>query len=230
MNTRTVGWFEITATDPDRCRKFYDGLFGWEFTEAEAGYWTVAGPGSSSMGALRSGDRDELTIFVVCEVAGTLSHLESLGARVIASPSRTPAGDLQAVVEDVRSNRLGLSSSGTPVAWFEIGTDDPGATRKFYENAFGWTSERDEAAEGVEYYSFLAPGAEQPIGGIFAGAGDYAIPGLLVSDVEDVLDRCERSGGSRVMGPVSDGNGLTIGQFTDPSGNRWSSFAVPSGG
>ncbi|QFU90216.1 VOC family protein [Amycolatopsis sp. YIM 10] len=247
MNTRsrstTVGWFEISATDPDRGREFYEGLFGWEFTEFGDGYRTITAPGAaSSMGALRRGDRDELTIFAVCDVAETVPHLESLGAKLIEPPSRTPAGDLQAVVADVRSNRIGLSSSGfsgPPVpgatAWFEIGTTDPAATRQFYQDAFGWTSERDEAAEGVVYYSFLPPGAGQPIGGIFdltsmPGALDYAIPGLLVTDVEDLLDRCERAGGGRVMGPVSDANGLVIGQFTDPFGNRWSSFAVPPGG
>lgn len=224
MNTRsTVGWFEITAADPDRGRKFYEGLFGWEF----AGSGEITAPGAaSSMGALRPGDRDSLTIFVVCDVVEAVARLESLGARVIEPPS---AGGERAVVADVRSNRLGVVSAGSPLAWFEIGTADVDATRKFYEAAFGWKSERDEAAEGVEYYSFLPPGADEPIGGIFAGAADYAIPGLRVADVGDLLDRCERLGGARVMGPVSDANGLTIGQFTDPFGNRWTSFATPGG-
>jgi len=36
--------FEIHATDPDRARAFYEGLFGWTFTKYDGGaveYWLI---------------------------------------------------------------------------------------------------------------------------------------------------------------------------------------------
>lgn len=119
-------------------------------------------------------------------------------------------------------------------ARFEIGTTDLAATRTFYEKAFGWTQVRDGAAEGAEYHSIMPPSSQQAIGGVLdlsatSGAADYAVPGLLVADVPDLLRRCEAAGGRRVAGPFSDADGLVIGQFTDPFGNRWSAFSQPAG-
>ncbi|MFF3544715.1 VOC family protein [Streptomyces platensis] len=246
-----MGWFEIVATEPSHSRSFYHALFGWSLDSFGAGdaYSTITAPGAvTSMGALRSGDRDALCIGVLCaNVTASIRALEPLGARLAEGPEHTPAGDIHAVVIDVQGNRIGLlqpgaretsaEPSGPPglnaTAFFEIGTSDLAATQKFYREAFGWTTERDEAAEGVDYYSIQAPGLPGEIGGMLdltgmPGATDYAIPGLRVADVPGLLERAEAAGGQRVMGPVSDGNGLVIGQFLDPVGNRWSAFALPA--
>ncbi|MFC4494581.1 VOC family protein [Streptomyces ovatisporus] len=245
-----VGWFEITATEPSRSREFYRELFGWTFDAFGSGdaYCTITAPGAGMpMGALRRGDRDALCIGVLCSDAwATIRTLEPLGATLAEEPARTPAGDIHAVVLDGQGNRLGLLEPAAPTArpepraapgpnataFFEIGTTDLAATRRFCQEAFGWSTERDEAAEGVAYYSIQAPGLGE-IGGVLDlsgmdGVSDYAIPGLRVADATDVLERAEAAGGSAVMGPVSDANGLVIVQFLDPAGNRWSAFALPT--
>ncbi|MGX1777207.1 VOC family protein [Nocardia brasiliensis] len=245
----TVGWFDITASDPAHAKQFYQEVFSWEFAPIGDDYHTITAPGAgAAMGALRRGDRDALWIDVVCtDLATTIPRLESLGAKVIEPADETPAGARSAVVADTRGNRLGLyepantgeadttAAAAVPnaTAWFEIGTLDFTVTRQFYEQAFGWTYERDEAAEGAVYYSISAPGAAEPIGGTMdlsalPDAAEYAIPGLLVADVSALLDRVERAGGHRVMDPFADAHGLVIAQFTDPFGNRWTSFAQPA--
>ncbi|MFQ6145978.1 VOC family protein [Streptomyces seoulensis] len=244
----TVGWFEITTTDPARSQEFYRALLDWKFTALadDDAYCAITAPAAASaMGALRRGERDTVSLGVVCDdVTAAIAPLRVLGATLVEPPARTPAGDVHAVVTDVRGNRLGLFEPGSryepeppapnATAWFEIGTTDPAATRTFYERAFGWRQQRDEAAVGVEYYGFLPPGAREPIGGVLdlsdtPEAADYAIPGLLVDDVPDLLERCEAGGGRRVTGPFADADGLVIGQFTDPLGIRWSSFSRPAG-
>ncbi|PXX54756.1 hypothetical protein DFR70_12350 [Nocardia tenerifensis] len=242
----TVGWFEIVATDPERSKQFYQQIFDWQYTSFGPGYHTITAPGArSAMGALRQGSRDALWFSVIRDdLAATIPALESLGAKVIEEPARTAAGDLHAVVTDVKGNKIGLfepADTAVPdrapvpnsTAWFEIGTTDFAATREFYERAFGWTYQRDEAAEGAIYYSVHPDGAKEPIGGTMdvstvPNSTDYAIPGLLVADVPDLLARCEQAGGQRVLDPFTDATGLVIGQFTDPFGNRWTSFAQPS--
>ncbi len=243
----TVGWFEIIATEPELGKQFYQRIFDWQFRSFGDELATVTAPGAAApMGALSRGERDALWIGVVdADVAATAPRLESLGATIIQPPERTAAGYTQAVVADVRGNLIGLyqpaaqenSPTGPPVpnstAWFEIGTTDFAATREFYERAFGWSYERDEAAEGVAYYSVRSEQSPEPSGGTMdlaaiAGAADYAIPGLMVTDVADLLRRCESAGGGRVLDPITDGNGVVVGQFTDPFGNRWSAFAPPA--
>ena len=43
--------------------------------------------------------------------------------------------------------------------------------------------------------------------------------GQRVADVEAALQRAERLGGKRVMGPERAPTGLVVGHFTDPEGN-----------
>uniref|UniRef100_UPI0024543EBA VOC family protein n=1 Tax=Nocardia brasiliensis TaxID=37326 RepID=UPI0024543EBA len=106
----TVGWFDITASDPAHTKQFYQEVFSWEFASIGDDYHTITAPGAgAAMGALRRGHRDALWIDVVCtDLAATIPRLESLGAKVIEPADETPAGARSAVVADPRGNRLGL--------------------------------------------------------------------------------------------------------------------------
>ena len=58
-------------------------------------------------------------------------------------------------------------------------------------------------------------------GGVGGGAGHEAhvIFYVGVPNVEAALQRAERLGGRRRMGPVRAPTGLVVGHFTDPEGN-----------
>jgi predicted enzyme related to lactoylglutathione lyase len=58
-------------------------------------------------------------------------------------------------------------------------------------------------------------------GGVGGGAGyeSHALFYVAVADVEAALQRAERLGGTRVMGPAVSPNGLVVGHFTDPEGS-----------
>jgi len=55
-------------------------------------------------------------------------------------------------------------------------------------------------------------------GGVGGGAGyaSHAVFYVGVPNVEAALQRAEKFGGTRVMGPVTSPNGLVVGHFTDP--------------
>ena len=57
-------------------------------------------------------------------------------------------------------------------------------------------------------------------GGIGGGAGyaSHAIFYVDVPNVEAALQRAEKLGGTRVMGPATSPNGLVVGHFADPEG------------
>lgn len=53
-----VAHFEIHATDPERCVKFYTDIFGWEFKKWEGGqmeYWMVMTGKSDEPGGINGG-------------------------------------------------------------------------------------------------------------------------------------------------------------------------------
>jgi uncharacterized protein len=117
-----------------------------------------------------------------------------------------------------------------PVVHFEIMTKDPKALTAFYRDAFDWPIDSEHpisGGSGVPEYFLVAPdGAQPPKAGINGGFGSLP-PGygghvtfyIAVDDVAAALDKIERLGGKRMMGPDQVPNGPVIGLFQDPQGH-----------
>lgn len=113
---------------------------------------------------------------------------------------------------------------------FEIIGSDPAALRGYYAELFGWEYAVGGAtAEGISQpanYGFVDAATNGDgigiNGGIGGGAG-YPRQVLFyvgVPDVEAVLRKAERLGGTRQMGPAqAPGGDLVVGHLTDPEGN-----------
>lgn len=114
-----------------------------------------------------------------------------------------------------------------PVVHFEIIGSDATALRAYYGDLFGWSFDvGDATSEAVSKpgdYGFVdgATTGDGINGGV--GGGEGYEPRVLfyvgVPKVEDALQRAERLGGRRVMGPAGNPGTLVVGQFTDPEGN-----------
>lgn len=103
-----------------------------------------------------------------------------------------------------------------PVTWFEIIGKDGAKTREFYQKAFGWKMNVDEAMN----YGMLEDGGEGIAGGIGGGdgSGGRVTVYIQAADPQAALSKVESLGGKTVM-PVTDIGMVTIAQFTDPEGN-----------
>jgi predicted enzyme related to lactoylglutathione lyase len=119
---------------------------------------------------------------------------------------------------------------GHPVVHFEIIGRDPAKLRSYYSDLFGWEFDTSgSVAESVSEqgnYGFTDPTAGADSrgipGGVGGGAGydPHVVFYVGVPDVEAALQRAERLGGKRKMGPQrSPGRDLVVGHFTDPEGN-----------
>lgn len=119
---------------------------------------------------------------------------------------------------------------GQPVVHFEIIGNDPAKLRGYYGDLFGWEFDTSNAvAESVSEpgdYGFVANGTSSGGIGIPGGVGGgvgYERRVLFyvgVPNVEAALQKAERLGGTRRLGPDrAPGQGLVVGQFTDPEGN-----------
>jgi predicted enzyme related to lactoylglutathione lyase len=116
---------------------------------------------------------------------------------------------------------------GQPVVHFEIIGNDPVALQSYYAELFGWEFEkRDAVTDGVSApgnYGFVEQSGNG--GGINGGVGGgdgYQARVLFyveVPNVEAALERAERLGGRRQMGPAGVPGSLVVGQFTDPEGH-----------
>jgi uncharacterized protein len=116
-----------------------------------------------------------------------------------------------------------------PVVHFEIIGKSPENLRSYYRELFGWefdtTSPVAEAVSEPRNYGFVSrittgDGTGIP-GGVGGGAGydGHVVFYVGVPDVEAALQKAERLGGTRRMGPEQAPTGLVVGHFTDPEGN-----------
>ena len=113
---------------------------------------------------------------------------------------------------------------GQPVVHFEVIGKDGDKLRSYYSELFGWEIDSNNP---MHYGMVAREGNQAPdgsgIGGGFAGGPDgyegHVTFYVAVPDIEEALAKAESLGGTRVMGPESPVEGLTIGLFNDPEGH-----------
>ena len=108
------------------------------------------------------------------------------------------------------------------VGWFEIGTDDPETTQRFYGAVFGWTFAADENA-GAPYHIATTPAPDSIKGGVLSTGGqlpNYATFCVVVQDVAATCVSVEEAGGKVLVPATEAGDGLVWAHVADPSGNR----------
>jgi predicted enzyme related to lactoylglutathione lyase len=115
---------------------------------------------------------------------------------------------------------------GQPVVHFEVVGEDVEKLRSFYSGIAGW--EFDTVEGGPTKYSTVAREKNVNAEGVGIGGGvgegPEGYPGhvtfyIEVPDVGASLDQVEELGGTKMMGPDTPMEGLTIGLFSDPEGH-----------
>jgi uncharacterized protein len=113
---------------------------------------------------------------------------------------------------------------GRPVVHFEVVGKDGAALRSFYGELFEWRIDADNPMN----YGMVSKDDNRSEDGRGIGGGIGEAPEgydghvtfyVEVPDVEAALEKVERLGGTRMMGPDEVMKGLVIGLFSDPEGH-----------
>ncbi len=124
-----------------------------------------------------------------------------------------------------------MSALTNGIGWFEIGTDTPAETERFYGELFGW-SFTDDGTSGMPYRIITTPAEGAIRGGVFATGGkvpNYAVFVVVVADTEETCRRAEAVGGKVLVAPQHAEGGLTFAHLLDPAGNHFGVFTPPPG-
>ena len=114
---------------------------------------------------------------------------------------------------------------GYPVVHFEIVGKDGAKLNEYYAELFGWNIDSDTP---LNYGMVAREGNKAANGDLGIGGGVGQGPDgyeghvtfyVAVPDVEQALQQAESLGGSRVMGPETIMDMVTLGLFTDPEGH-----------
>jgi predicted enzyme related to lactoylglutathione lyase len=112
-----------------------------------------------------------------------------------------------------------------PVVHFEIMGKDAAKLRKFYTEAFGWKIGAPVPGSPAEYSLVEKADAGEAgsigggIGEVTDGYGGHVTFYVYVDDVGKTLDKLERLGATKMMGPDQVPGGPVIGLFKDPEGH-----------
>ena len=106
---------EIPADDTGRARRFYEGLFGWSFTDTQfEDYALYATPAGEQGVAGGIGKRNETApnairnYVTVDSIAKSLAMAAELGGRRVEAKDEIPGIGWWAVIADTEGNELGL--------------------------------------------------------------------------------------------------------------------------
>jgi predicted enzyme related to lactoylglutathione lyase len=117
-----------------------------------------------------------------------------------------------------------------PIVHFEIIGREPARLRSYYAELFDWRANTDspvapEVSESGNYGFIDRIATSEGVGipGGIGGGARYASHALFyvgVPNVAAALEKAERLGGKRVMGPAKNPRAqLVVAHFTDPEGN-----------
>jgi predicted enzyme related to lactoylglutathione lyase len=107
---------------------------------------------------------------------------------------------------------------GQPVVHFEVIGKDGKKLQSYYAELFGWKID----ASNPMNYGLVAAEGNGIAGGVGTGPDGYeghVTFYVEVPDVEAALAKAESLGGTRVFGPDTIMEGVTLGQFADPEGH-----------
>lgn len=110
MKHGAFGWFELMTTDPEGAKKFYAGLFGWEYEDMPMGpgstYTIVKAGGKAVAGMMAQPDEckgmpPSWDIYItVDDVDATAAMVETFGGKVLRPPCDIPEVGRFAVLAD----------------------------------------------------------------------------------------------------------------------------------
>ncbi len=149
-------WIDLSTSDPDRSRAFYEDIFGWTSESAPefGGYINFATDGVPVAGGMGHGDQEGLpeawSIYLAsADIDATLAEVAPAGGTV-----EMPAMDVMDLgrmgfVIDPGGARVGVWQPGVhkgfgvldevnSPSWFELHTRAHEASVAFYRDVFGW--------------------------------------------------------------------------------------------
>lgn len=236
----TPCWTDLSTPDVTAAVAFYRGVVpAWTYSppnEASGGYVLaqVDGRSAAGLGPQFGGAPVGWTLYLAVDDAdATQEAVVRLGGSVLL-----PAGDVgdfgrMAVIADPAGAAVGLWQAGTHegigftgepgcLAWEDLRSTDPEASRAFYAELFGFQYSPVPGA-GDDYRVFALPDApEHPLGGMGGLMGEQDVPShwlvyFGVADVAASVASATAGGGTVQVPPRESPYGVMAG-LVDPAG------------
>jgi uncharacterized protein len=254
MATRTeyqhgeFSWVNLATSDPASSKRFYGGLFGWQFNDMPAGpgqTYTFCELGGRSVGGLFEITQEMRGVpphwmpFINVRNADEIAKRTTQnGGKVLQGPDDVldvgrsaaladPTGARMAIWEPKRHKGAALVGETGAMCWNELLSPDIETSGRFYRTVFGWSSDLVDTSEDSSYTIFKA--GTTMIGGMMARPArlkDVPPHWLTYFGVKDCDAAAAKAGqlGGKVLQPPTDIP--NIGRFAVCQDGQGAVFAV----
>jgi uncharacterized protein len=243
----TFSYAELATTDAADAKRFYGGLFEWEFEDVpmpDAEPYTIARIDGDSVAGLtpqqpqqrEAGIPPHWFNYITVESADeTAARVKELGGTVHAGPFAVMDIGRMAVIADPTGAMFGIWEAGEGIGaervndpgsltWNDLATNDTEAASKFYSSLFGWSIDELDTGGGPRYWSISHEGAAAGRNGGMRELSpeEEGVPPnwaayFAVESVDEALAKAQQLGGSKVFGPMEVPSG-TFAAISDPQG------------
>lgn len=231
-------WTQLGTTDTAAAKRFYGGLFGWEFEDMPAPpdmtYTFIRSKGRSVGGlavlpkeAIEHGAPPHWLPFV------NVTNADDVVKKATQAGGKLPMGNAMdvmdagrmAVLQDPTGAQVAIWQAKTHLGadivnetgamiWDELMTPDTNAAGRFYQTTFGWTSEAMDMGEGGTYTIFKA--GDMRVAGMMGrpprlkDVPPHWLTYFAVTNVDDAAKKATSLGGKILQPPIDIPN---VGRF-----------------
>jgi len=238
-----VIFLELVTPDMAAAKRFYSGLFGWTFNDAQTGgmeYSQASLSGQPVAGLIQrkveNGEHRQpawLSFIAVRDVDATSKEALAHGAKLMYAPHNLPDRGREAVFADPQGAVFAVlaSSSGDPEdvlaapgewIWSSLITTDPDTAAAFYQALFDYEVFELPAKPGAQHLMLASDN--------YARASANSLPSdkaitpphwinyVRVDDTSAVAAKVIALGGKVLVEPRMDRHGGKVAVVSDPSG------------
>lgn len=250
-----VIWFDLETTDSARAKKFYNGLFGWDFRvyHADGTDYAVAMSGGRPVAGIlarrihKGEERPSawLPFIAVRDVDAAVSTARQHHAQIESDPADVPLRGRQALLTDPEGVRFGIlaSASGDPPdsaatpgtwSWTALVARDSGDEAVFYQQVFGYAVLGMPMSSGFERVRLSSDGQVRiSVSAMPADAASlhpYWIDFVRVANAADAVAQALKLGGRVILNVHRNDRGDQTAVLADPTGARFGITQLPSPG
>lgn len=236
MTTRTeyrhgdFCWTDLGTTDAAAAKKFYAGIFGWQYVDMPAGpgmTYTFCQLGDQAVAGLYAIGKEQLSQGApphwlphvnVTDADETTKMATQNGGKVIREPFdvpmdggrisvvQDPTGAMVAMWQAKKHIGAGVINEPGAMCWNELSTSNLDAAGKFYRATFGWTAEQMDMGGGGTYTIFKA--GDERVGGMTAltpqmkGVPPHWLTYFAVTDCDGTVKEVNELGGKVLVPPT----------------------------
>jgi predicted enzyme related to lactoylglutathione lyase len=248
-----VIWLDLETVDLARAKKFYSGMFGWDFRDYRAAgtdYAVAMSGGRPVAGVLqrriRKGEERRsawLPFISVSDVDAAERIALQHHAQIVSEPENLPLRGRQALLMDPEGVRFAIeaSSSGDPPdgapipgewVWTSLFARDPAEEAVFYQKMFGFDLMGMPTHAGFERVRLSSSGQGRI--GISESPTDTLAPlphwinFVCVGNAADAIARASSLGGHVLVEAARDSQGGKVAILADPTGASFGIMELPS--